>query len=155
MAFLLILALLDAIWPLYVKLFKLFFVPYILCKQTFCVKWGLHPLMCQMVWVRQSGILSPVIFTFYLEDLNSCMAIVVIPYFMLIIARSPVALQILLDCCQECAEQSELVNNETKTKCMVFKSQSMLDLHVPIFYLNGAVLDKVRETEISGYNCNW
>jgi hypothetical protein len=64
-----------------------------------------------------------------------------------LIAPSPNALQKLLNCCQKYAVSNELVYNETKTKCMVFKPQGMHDLHIPLFHLNNSILtiaDKVK-----------
>ena len=65
-------------------------------------------------------------------------------------SREILSLHILFDCCQECEKQNKLVYNEAKTNCMVVNPQNMLDLHVPVFYLNGTVLDEVSKQKYLG-----
>lgn len=160
-------------WHLFYKLIKAN-VPVIFVRllyvwyttQNFCVKWGQKLSASFMVinGVRQGSILSPILFNFYLEDLSNelhdlkvgchisdiCCNHLFYADDCVLIAPSPNALQKLLNCCQKFADKNELVYNEKKTKCMVFKPNGFYDLHIPKFYLNNSMLNLVDKEKYLG-----
>ena len=124
--------------------------------QTFYVKWGniISKSFNVSNGVRQGGILSPYLFNFYLEELSNKLSGLNVGCELpggicnhlfyaddsVLLSPSPNALQRLLDCCHDFAIKNELVYNESKTKCMVFKPKCMSNLYVPCFYLNSVEL---------------
>ena len=135
-------------------------------QQSFCVKWGTMFSNSFNVTngVRQGGILSPILFNFYLEDLSHILIKAGVGCFMngqcfnhlfyaddcVLIGPSPRSLQVLLNLCEDFADRNELVYNEKKTKCMVFMPRKMNDLFVPDFKLKGATLNKVIKQKYLG-----
>ena len=67
-----------------------------------------------------------------------------------VIAPSPSALQKLLYICNTFANDNCITHNEKKTKCMCFKSRSLLNLHVPTVYLNEKSLEYVETQKYLG-----
>ena len=94
-------------------------------NQRFCVKWSgkLSAMFTVKNGVRQGGILSPILFVFYLEDLSKLLQnagvgcemfdIVVNHFFYaddsMVLAPTARGLQHLLDICQRYAEENELI----------------------------------------------
>ena len=105
------------------------------CTQSFSVTWGNHMSSCFNVTngVRQGGILSPILFSVYMDDLSlllnsskvgCAMNGVTINHLMYaddtcLIAPTPAALQQLLNICSEFAYTSSVVFNEGKNKINV------------------------------------
>ena len=67
-----------------------------------------------------------------------------------LIASSPRALQVLINCCQDFADKNELVFNVKKTKVMVFMPKSMANITVPNFKLKGDSLIRVYTQKYLG-----
>ena len=100
------------------------------CSQTMCIKWAsnLSPFFCVTNGVRQGGIMSPLLFNVYMDDLSHvlnrmqygcCINGMKVNHLMYaddacIIGPSPLALQKLLDVCQSFATQNSIVYNDKK-----------------------------------------
>ena len=92
--------------------------------------------------VRQGGILSPILFCLYMDNLSMKLLEakvgcnvnnVFINYMMFaddtaLIAPSPMALHILIDCCVSFAASNDIIFNQSKSKCMYIKSKKYKDL---------------------------
>jgi len=97
--------------------------------------------------VRQGGIMSPVLFHSYIDDLNVClnnskigciMNVVISNHIMYaddtcIIAPSPTALHTLLGMCFNFAYSNFVKFNESKTECLCFKPKKV--------YVSGMMLN--------------
>ena len=111
-------------------------------KQTVYIKWGscISVIFSISNGVRQGGILSPKLFSVYINDLsdklikckvgcymyidNLCMNHVMYADNICLMAPSPVALQELIDICYDISAQNDLSFNSSKLYCMVFKTKS-------------------------------
>ena len=147
--------------PLFVRLLFFWY-----SQQTMCIRWSscLSPFFTVSNGVRQGGIISPIFFNIYMDDLSvvlnslpfGCnMNGVMMNHLMYaddacVLAPSPTALQKLLDACCEFAIDNAIVYNEKKSKCMCFKPSSMSDLYIPTVSLNGNPLVFVREHKYLG-----
>ena len=136
------------------------------CQQTFCVRWGnqFSQFFTVSNGVRQGGIMSPVLFNIYMDELScnlnqsyiGCsMNGMIINHLMYaddtcIIAPSPSALQELLDICADFAVSNFIIFNEKKTKCMCFKPNSLNGLFVPTLCLNDVPLTFVTSNKYLG-----
>jgi hypothetical protein len=134
----------------------------------FCVRWAstFSEFFYVTNGVRQGGIMSPVLFNVYMNDLSvrlnasKCGCNIngsFINHLMYaddscVIAPSPSALQRLLDICNSFAYENSIIYNEQKTKCMFFKSSTLGKLFVPSVYLNGKPLDYVTSQKYLGIN---
>ena len=123
------------------------------------VRWGSQtsPSFTVSNGVRQGGIMSPICFNVFLDDMstalnrysggcmvNSCK----INHLFyaddsVLIAPSPHALQEMIDICEKYGKATELSFNAKKTKVMCFKPKSLSSLHVPDFYVNGRKIEHV------------
>ncbi len=135
--------------------------------QTFVVKWGgtLSDSFKVTNGVRQGGILSPVLFSVYIDELsgrlsNSKIGCVLNSVYFnhivyaddtVLLAPSPTALQRLVDICSEYAVAHDLLYNETKTKYMCIKPPTLKDLFIPNVSLNGTYIKKVDSEKYLGY----
>ena len=107
--------------------------------QTICVKWG---KLCSSYFsvsngVRQGGILSPKLFSVYVDDLSVALSAtktgcvinekpvnhVFYADDLCIMSASPAGLQKLIDICYNYSVQNSLTFNPTKSVCVVFKSK--------------------------------
>ena len=133
--------------------------------QKFMVRWGafMSDSFAVSNGVRQGGILSPVLFNIYLDDLSvklnnsvgcSINGCTINHLFYaddsILMAPSPSGLQKLIDICVSYASQYELCFNAKKTKVMCFKPKSMSDLYVPVFNLGDKILDVVQRQKYLG-----
>ena len=100
--------------------------------------------------VHQGGVLSPILFNVYMNDLSMTLSSTkcgcningtVINHYMhaddyCIIAPSPSALQPLLNICKDYAEENSIICNDKTSKYMCVKPKLMTRLSVPHVYLN-------------------
>ena len=135
-------------------------------NQTFCVRWGniYSQFFSVSNGVRQGGIMSPVLFNIYMDDLstqlNNCqigcsLNGTLINHLMYaddtcIIAPSPSALHKLLGTCAEFAQENFVKFNESKTKFMCFKPKKLSDLSIPELYLNNKPISCVSTCKYLG-----
>ena len=140
------------------------------CNQTFCVRWGNCFSDCFTVsnGVRQGGIISPILFNVYMDDLSTVLNKskigcninnTFINHLMYaddtcILAPCPMALQKLLNICSSFADVNSIVFNEGKTKLMCFKPKCMSDLSVPAVSLNGKPINIVKSQKYLGIVIN-
>ena len=115
-----------------------------------CVKWGraISAYFTVSNGVRQGGILSPKLFSIYVDDLsnklidseigchidNQCMNHVMYADDICIMAPSAIALQELLNICHEFGLTNDIRCNPIKYICMVFKPK-YYTLYCPIVYI--------------------
>ena len=160
-------------WCMFRKLIKrdadLFVIRFLVqwySNQTFCVRWGgtITSFFTVANGVRQGGIMSPILFNIYMDELscelNRCnigcsLNGTLINHIMYaddtcIIASSPSALQRLLNICLDFADSNFVLFNENKTKCMCFKPKSLANLYIPKIYLNEVPLTFVTSCKYFG-----
>ena len=154
-------------WKLFEKLLYRN-VPYIIvrllmvwyCTQIFYVRWGstLSTGFNVSNGVRQGGILSPILFNVFMNDLSVQLNGVKtgchindVPYNHLfyaddsvLLAPTPFALQKLLDICDQFAKTCELVYNTKKTFCMSMLPKWLKEYTLCQLYLDGKKLDIVN-----------
>ena len=143
---------------IYIRLFIYWY-----STQQFCVRWGdsLSSSFHVSNGVRQGGVMSPVLFNVYMDDLsvqlnNSCIGCsfngevfnhILYADDTCIIAPSPQGLSELLGMCSRYAEDNAILFNAKKSKLVCFKPRIMSKLHVPKIYLNDddvLLVDKVK-----------
>ena len=160
-------------WTLFTKILKRD-IPTIIVRllvfwythQQFCVRWGqtISSLFITSNGVRQGGIMSPILFNVYMNDLSikltklgvGCKINGVFINHLLyaddscLLAPSPSALQRLLSLCEEFAYQNTVIFNESKTKCMVVKPRNLKKLYIPTIILNNKPLVFTEEQKYLG-----
>ena len=110
-------------------------------QQTLCVKWGRNTSSFFTVTngVRQGGILSPFLFTLYVDDTshrlnnskvgchinNVCINHLFYADDLCLMAPSPVGLQLLIDICANYGFENDLLFNRSKSVCMVVKPRGL------------------------------
>lgn len=138
--------------------------------QQFYVKWGSEVSSFFLVTngVRQGGILSPVLFNLYVNELSEnlcskaigchfnsvCYNHLMYADDTVLLAPSPKALQTLIDECISFADSHDLIFNKKKTKFMCIKPVTKKHLYVPKFYLRENVIQSVQQEEYLGYILN-
>ena len=114
--------------------------------------------------VRQGGILSPKLYSVYVDDLsdylvksqigchidNVCVNHVMYADDICLMAPSPAALQKLINICYDFSIQNNLSFNSTKSFCMVFKPR-LYNLVCPTFYMNTEILDYAANIKYLGF----
>ena len=136
------------------------------CTQSFCTMWGGQISRCFTVTngVRQGGILSPLLFSVYMDDLSEllnssnvgCSLNGITTNHLLyaddtcLLAPSPAALQRLLNICSEFACENDVVFNEGKTKLMCYRSRLQANLPIPDIILNESIITVVDEYKYLG-----
>ena len=105
--------------------------------------------------VRQGEILSPKLYSVYVNDLSDylvksqidnvhvCVNHVMYADDICLMAPSPAALQKLINICYDFSLQNNLTFNSLKSFCMVFKSR-LYKLSCPMFYMNNEKLDSIK-----------
>ena len=134
-------------------------------QQTLCVKWGRNTSSFFTVTngVRQGGILSPFLFTLYIDDLshrlnnskvgchinNVCINRLFYADDLCLMAPSPVGLQLLIDICANYGIENDLLFNRSKSVCMVVKPRCR-NVSTPLMFLNGDALEYVDSVKYLG-----
>ena len=127
--------------------------------QVFMVRWGSSISSCFTVTngVRQGGILSPLFFNLYLDELsmvlnecntgcsiNSCVTNhLFYADDSVLLGPSPSSLQSLINLCELYANKFELTFNIKKTKVMCFRPKVLSRIFIPEFVLDSKVLSMV------------
>ena len=135
-------------------------------SQQFSVKWcSVSSLPFNVSnGVRQGGVLSPVLYNVFIDDLSASLSKVKYGCFMgdtnmnhllyaddsVILAPSPSSLQKLLKICEKFACENELTFNAKKTKCMCFCSMKLKAFVIPTVQFNGHNLVWVKEHKYLG-----
>ena len=148
--------------PLFIVKLLVFFYT----NQTFCILWNGVTSDCFTIGngVRQGGVLSPIMFNIYMDDLsvklnetkvgchldNVSFNHLSFADDMSLLAPSPAAMQILLNICEEYAVKHDIVYNTRKTWCMCIKP-AKVKLIVPDMYLCGQLLKNTDSFKYLGY----
>ena len=134
-------------------------------QQTLCVKWGRNTSSFFTVsnGVRQGGILSPFLFTLYIDELsyqlnnsnlgchinNVCVNHLFYADDLCLMAPSPVGLQHLIDICANYGYENDILFNRSKSVGMVVKPRGR-NVSTPLMYLNGDALEYVDSVKYLG-----
>ena len=119
--------------------------------------------------VRQGGVLSAYLFTYYIDNILKCVfkedvgcriginKFNILAYADDIVLMSPSAggLRILLNVINDCINDHKLLINVIKTKVMVFKNKRKYVFNDLSFYLNGTILENVSSFKYLGYILNF
>ena len=138
-------------------------------NQTFNVKWGNSTSSYFHVknGVRQGGILSPYLFTIYVNDLskklntsmvglhmcNICINHIFYADDLCIMSSSPAGLQMLLNICASYALENDIVINHKKSMYTVFKPDKF-KLACPDIFIDGSPLTMVENAKYLGVTLN-
>lgn len=136
------------------------------CNQTMFIKWRDQVSQPFHVTngVRQGGILSPVLFNLYLEELSDKLRETPAGCFIdqvcfnhlfyaddaVLLAPSPSALQTLISVCGDYGCSHEMMYNPTKTVCMCYLPLCLRNCTLPSLFLKGAKLKWVPEHKYLG-----
>lgn len=135
-------------------------------SQKFYIKWSnkLSSGFNVSNGVRQGGIMSPILFNLYVDELSNaltntrvgcCIGSTFTNHLLyaddsVILAPSPYALQVLLNVCETFALSNDMVYNVKKTVAMCIKPRCFKDLTVPSIFLYGKELSWVDEHKYLG-----
>ncbi len=134
--------------------------------QNFYVKWCgcLSTSFKVSNGVRQGGILSPILYNLFMDDLSVRLSKSFSGCFIngqsanhllyaddsVLLAPSPHALQELIDICQNYANECGITYNIKKTKCMCVKPAARKDVNIPNVFLNSKPLVWVKKKKYLG-----
>ena len=135
-------------------------------NQTMCVKWGscISRYFYVSNGVRQGGILSPKLYSVYIDDLSDylvksqigchidslCVNHVMYADDICLMAPSPAALQKLINNCYDYSRQNNISFNSSKSFCMVFKPR-LYKLSSPSLYMSTEKLEYTNSTKYLGF----
>merc|ERR1712215_301777 len=135
--------------------------------QTMCVKWGNVTSRSFGVsnGVRQGGILSPLFFNVYVDDLSAqlnklnmwCISKDMITNHLMyaddlvLISPSTAGLQKLLNICQRFDIEHDMIFNPQKSAVMFFKPSDAINLNNPVFVLNSKLISIMDEYKYLRY----
>ena len=130
--------LMDKLRSAYVPVYLLRIIAFWYCNQSYCVRWGstISSSFTVSNGVRQGGVLSPLLFNYYMDGLSvalnnlpigCCCNNIIINHLMyaddvVIFAPSRKGLQKLLDVCDRFGQINDIVYNPSKSKFMLFGS---------------------------------
>ncbi len=140
------------------------FLMYTYSNQQMRIKWNntYSNTFCTANGVKQGGVLSPLLFNVYLQDLIvtlrqqgvGChlhgMFVGAFSYAddITLLAPTSTSLNAMLDICSDYASSHDLTFNASKTKCMYFTSDS-LHIHNTVYFMDKAI-EFVDKTELLG-----
>jgi exonuclease III len=135
--------------------------------QRVCVKWGntLSEFFTVCNGVRQGGILSPLLFNVYMNDLSTCLnthnigcAIsgITINHLMyaddlVLLAPSLSGLQKLIKECEDYGRAHDVKFNAKKSALVYFITSFLRKITLPSLYLNGCTLSVVKSVKYLGH----
>ncbi|KAK2715170.1 hypothetical protein QYM36_009974 [Artemia franciscana] len=115
--------------------------------------------------MRQGGVLSPLLYNLYVDDLNLHLAQTGVGCFiggfcfdnlsyaddLVILAPTVAALNHLLSICNEFASANDILLNTAKTQCMVFIPRGTPLKHIPMAWLSGVSLSFIGSYKYLGF----
>jgi hypothetical protein len=135
--------------------------------QTYVIKWCniLSQPFTVSNGVRQGGILSPVLFNVYNDELsfklsqckvgchveNVCFNPIFYADDTILLSPAPSALQKLINICEVYGIYNEILYNTRKTVCMAFQPKFLKRYRLPCMRLDGNILNWVDEHKYLGY----
>ena len=160
-------------WALFKKLLKrsisviiIHILMFWYSKQEICIKWGNETSTCFTITngVRQSGILSPTLFSIYMDDLSFvlsesgigchiddlCLNHVFYADDLCLMAPCTIALQELIGLCYEYSVDIDLNFNATKSYCVVF-TPKLYKLALPSLHINHLPISYTDSIKYLGY----
>ena len=160
-------------WILFKKLIArrvLLYLVKVLCywyqNQSMYIKWGstLSGKFLETNGVRQGGVLSPLLFNVYVNELSEClnksgigvsMNDTIINHMvyaddMCIISLSSAGLQQLLKLCNGYSKLYDLTFNAKKSVCMYFSTSMNKHCGCPVIYLGNSICEFVKEVKYLG-----
>jgi retron-type reverse transcriptase len=136
------------------------------CTQTVAVQWGnvLSTSFHVSNGVRQGGILSPLLFSVYMDDLSKDLQKLKVGCHMggcivnhilyaddaALISPSVKGMQSLLNKCSKYAEDHDILFNTEKSVCMMVKSKKVVFHRSPVLYLSHGKLGFVSQYKYLG-----
>ena len=136
-------------------------------NQKMCDRWGnvYSDYFGVSNGVRQGGILSPLLFNLYMDDLSDrlnklkigcCINGTVVNHIMyaddlVLIAPSVAGMNKILKLCEGFGSQHDIIYNPTKSCSMSFRSKLLKGVTLPMFVLNGEYIDEVEQSKYLGH----
>ena len=136
-------------------------------NQTMCVKWGrsMSELFHVTNGVRQGGILSPYLFSIYIDDLSEELNLIRVGCVMndmiinhilyaddiVLISPSSRGLDQLIKCCERFGIEHNIIFNVNKCAVISFKSEFMPKFNVSEFKLNRGVISLFDDCKFLGH----